>query len=155
MYLLEELFCKFESLEIGVCSVLARGVNNYANHNWNRCILPKLQKDVEKLNVGIQALTSRFRRCFFIDYGRLFLPANHLGRDGLHVNREVAFMLRTVIEAHLAEQHLRAAVISDAIFSTPLLPMPSLSPKMSYAEVLKLPANPDKPLESFDKVWSV
>ncbi|CAC5425023.1 unnamed protein product [Mytilus coruscus] len=103
-FLIENLLLKFKSLQIGICGILPRAVNHYESSYWNMSALPRLQRDVVKLNAGIQSLTCGYSRCFFIDYAQLFKPAVHLGRDGLHVNRNGAFILKMTIENYLAER---------------------------------------------------
>ncbi|CAG2209257.1 unnamed protein product [Mytilus edulis] len=99
--------------------------------------LPSLQRDVEKLNAGIQSLTGGYSRCFFIiDYAQLFKPAVHLGRDGLHVIRNEAFILKMTLENYLAERQ-KCVTFMNATLSSPVQEpdVESLSPKMTYAEV--------------------
>ncbi|CAC5385347.1 unnamed protein product [Mytilus coruscus] len=138
-FLIENLLLKFKSLQIGICGILPRAVNHYESSYWNMSALPRLQRDVEKLNAGIQSLTCGYSRCFFIDYAQLFKPAVHLGRDGLHVNRNGAFILKMTIENYLAERQKCVTSMTATLSSHVQVPdVESLSPKMSYAEVVRL-----------------
>ncbi|VDI31716.1 Hypothetical predicted protein [Mytilus galloprovincialis] len=97
--------------------------------------LPRLQRDVEKLNAGIQSLTGGYSRYFFIDYAKLFQPAVHLGREGLHVNRN--------FEDDFRELFSRETEVPDG---------ESVSPKMTYAEVVRLSVpSSDTMNKPFDK----
>ncbi|CAC5411702.1 unnamed protein product [Mytilus coruscus] len=80
---------------------------------------------------------STVSRCSFIDYAQLFIPAVHLGREGLHVNRNGAFILKMTLENYLAErQECVTAMIATSSSSHVQVPdVESLSPKMTYAEV--------------------
>ncbi|CAC5425032.1 unnamed protein product [Mytilus coruscus] len=152
-FLIENLLLKFKSLQIGICGILPRAVNHYESSYWNMSALPRLQRDVEKLNNGIQSLTCDYSRCFFIDYAQLFKPAVHLGRDGLHVNRNGTFILKMTIENYLAER--KKCVTSKTATLTSHVQVPdveSLSPKMTYAEVVRLPVpSSDTGNRPFDK----
>ncbi|XP_052063111.1 uncharacterized protein LOC127702847 [Mytilus californianus] len=138
-FLIENLLLKFKSLQIGICGILPRAVNHYESSYWNLSALPRLQRDVEKLNAGIQSLTCGYSRCFFIDYAQLFKPAVHLGRDGLHVNRNGAFILKMTIENYLAERQKCVTSVTAILSHVQVPDVESLSPKMTYAEVVRLP----------------
>ncbi|CAC5425977.1 unnamed protein product [Mytilus coruscus] len=152
-FLIENLLLKFKSLQIGICGILPRAVNHYESSYWNMSALPRLQRDVEKLNAGIQSLTCGYSRCFFIDYAQLFKPAVHLGRDGLHVNRNGAFILKMTIENYLAERQKCVTSMTATLSSHVQVPdVESLSPKMTYAEVVRLPVpSSDTGNRPFDK----
>ncbi|XP_052077946.1 uncharacterized protein LOC127715860 [Mytilus californianus] len=138
-FLIENLLLKFKSLQIGICGILPRAVNHYESSYWNMSALPRLQRDVFKLNAGIQSLTCGYSRCFFIDYAQLFKPAVHLGRDGLHVNRNGAFILKMTIENYLAERQKCVTSVTATLSHVQVPDVESLSPKMTYAEVVRLP----------------
>ncbi|CAC5386790.1 unnamed protein product [Mytilus coruscus] len=155
-FLIENLSLKFKSLQIGICGILPRAVNHYESSYWNMSALPRLQRDVEKLNAGIQSLTCGYSRCFLIDYAQLFKPAVHLGRDGLHVNRNGAFILKMTIENYLAERQKCVTSMTATLSSHVQVPdVESLSPKMTYAEVVRLPVpSSDTGNRLFDNVFN-
>lgn len=135
--LIGDVLSQREGMDVGICSILQRGANHYTGGRWNQTVLPQLQEDVAELNERVRSLALESHRTFFIDYQQYFVPDTHLGRDGLHVNREGAQMITAVIEAHLAER----LEVQDAvpIIETLSIPTPT-SPEtavMTYADAVR------------------
>ncbi|CAG2233774.1 unnamed protein product [Mytilus edulis] len=101
-FLIENLLLEFKSLQIGICGILPRAVNHYESTYWNMSALPRLQRDVEKLNAGIQSLTGGYKN-------------------------------------YLAERQKCVTYMNATLLSPVQVPdVESLSPKMTYAEVVRL-----------------
>lgn len=121
---------------ITLCGILPRSANLYQDEAWNEKRMPQILDSGKKLDKTLRELADR-KDLRFMDCC-LFVPKQHLGRDGLHLNRSGAHLLRDSLSSCIAESRLQQPVqvstdLTDAKEG-------DLSCKLTYAEVLALPS---------------
>ena len=134
---------------VGVTEVLPRKWNWYSGHQGN-FHLPFTMDHIGRLNKLLHATASEYRNCWFVRYSAVFNTEEHLGRDGLHVNRTGAIVLKKVLES--AAEEFIGEITEPLSVSTEAV---EVAPVISNAKVAKLGPPTDNTVQSLTFVYEI
>jgi hypothetical protein len=75
------------------------------------------QRGCAALNDGNMSLCRECDMCHFIDYNPLFNQSMHLARDGLHVNRNGAYVLETALKSFVVDMDMVQITSAENLYS--------------------------------------